>query len=82
MYYLNFKKILEMIKNQSYLDDISNNEEKLEAYQLKNIEQIIFYKQKLKRKNINITELRKKLNIKQEEINSLKEEIKKLKDKA
>ena len=35
-----------------------------------------------KRKNINITELRKKLNIKQEEINSLKEEIKKLKDKA
>ena len=82
MYYLNFKKILEMIKNQSYLDDISNNEEKLEAYQLKNIEQILFFKQKLKRKNINITELRKKLNIKQEEINSLKEEIKKLKDKA
>ena len=71
-----------MIKNQSYLDDISNNEEKLEAYQLKNIEQIIFFKQKLKRKNINITELRKKLNIKQGEINSLKEEIKKLKDKA
>lgn len=71
-----------MIKNQSYLDDISNNEEKLEAYQLKNIEQILFFKQKLKRKNINITELRKKLNIKQEEINSLKEEIKKLKDKA
>ena len=71
-----------MIKNQSYLDDISNNEEKLEAYQLKNIEQIIFFKQKLKRKHINITELRKKLNIKQEEINSLKEEIKKLKDKA
>ena len=71
-----------MIKNQSYLDDISNNEEKLEAYQLKNIEQILNFKRKLKRKNINITELRKKLNIKQEEINSLKEEIKKLKDKA
>ena len=71
-----------MIKNQSYSDDISNNEEILEAYQLKNIEEILLFKQKLQKKQLALKELRKKLVMKQNTINSLKEKIKKLKDKA